>query len=167
MRISLIAAVAENGVIGAKGDLPWNLPDDMRFFSRTTRGHHVLMGRVNYDSIPNKYRPLPDRVNIVITRNKAFTDDRVRIFHSVEEGIAFAREQGEDELFIIGGGKIYEQTIALADRLYITHVHASVEGDTRFPDFSADDWLATELIQHSKDDVHNFSFNIRIYDRKV
>lgn len=163
MIISLIAAVGENNVIGANGDLPWNLPDDMKFFSKTTRGHHVLMGRKNFDSIPEKYRPLPGRPNIVVTRNTGFSDDAVLVANSIEEGIAAARAAGESELFIIGGGEIYRQTIDRADRLYLTHVHASPEGETHFPVFKAEEWRKKTLSTHPKDDVHNFSFEICVY----
>ncbi|MEQ9188171.1 MAG: dihydrofolate reductase [Cryomorphaceae bacterium] len=163
MIISLIAAVGENNIIGANGDLPWSLPDDMKFFSKTTRGHHVLMGRKNYDSIPEKYRPLPGRPNIVVTRNRDFTDDAVLVANSIEEGIAAARAAGESELFIIGGGEIYRQTIAQADRLYLTHVHASPEGETYFPEFRSEEWRKKTLTSHPKDDVHNFSFEICVY----
>lgn len=167
MKISLIAAVSENGIIGADGDLPWNLPDDMKFFTRTTKGHHVLMGRVNFESIPPKYRPLPGRENIVITRNKSFKAEGSHVFHTIEEGIEFARKQGEDELFVIGGGNIYTQTIGSADRLYVTDVHAHIDGDTHFPEINSEEWTAQTIAEHSKDDVHNFSFDIKMYERKV
>ncbi len=163
MIISLIAAVGQNNIIGANGDLPWNLPDDMKFFSKTTRGHHVLMGRKNYDSIPDKYRPLPKRPNIVVTRNPEFKDDRVMVAQSIEEGIEAARLAGEEELFIIGGGEIYRQTLHLADRLYITHVNATPEGETHFPSFEKSEWEKTVLSSHPKDAVHNFSFEICVY----
>ena len=165
MIISLIAAVGQNRVIGSNGDLPWHLPDDMKFFAKTTRGHHVLMGRKNFESIPKKYRPLPGRPNIVVTRNTSFNAAEVIIETSIENGISAAREAGETELFIIGGGEIYNQTIDLADRLYITHVNASPEGETHFPEFDASNWTKTLLVQHSKDDVHNLSFSICVYDK--
>lgn len=165
MIISLIAAVGKNRVIGANGDLPWHLPDDMKFFSKTTRGHHVLMGRKNFESIPEKYRPLPHRPNIVVTRNKAFEAQNVIVESSIQRGIEKAREAGETELFIIGGGEIYNQTIALADRLYITHVNANPDGETHFPEFDDAKWTKRELLVHPKDDVHNLSFSICVYDK--
>ena len=165
MIISLIAAVGKNGVIGSNGDLPWHLPDDMKFFSKTTRGHHVLMGRKNFESIPEKYRPLPGRPNIIVTRNADFNADQVIIKTSIESGIRAAHEAGETELFIIGGGEIYNQTIHLADRLYITHVEASPEGETHFPRFDSTEWIKNELLHHPKDDVHNLSFSICVYDK--
>ncbi len=165
MIISLIAAVGSNRVIGSNGDLPWHLPDDMKFFARTTRGHHVLMGRKNFESIPSKYRPLPGRPNIVVTRNTTFQASGALIESSIHDGIQKAKEGQETELFIIGGGEIYTQTIHLADKLYITHVDANPEGETHFPEFDPSKWRKTEIMHHPKDDVHNFSFTICVYDK--
>lgn len=166
MKISLIAAVGKNNVIGSNGDLPWHLPDDMKFFSKTTKGHHVLMGRKNYESIPAKFRPLPGRANIIITRQKDFKDIGIKVFNSIEEGIKHAQLNGESELFIIGGGEIYRQTINVADRLYITHVDTEPEGDAHFPDFNLTAYDRTTISEHPIDDVHNFSFRICVYDKK-
>ncbi len=165
MIISLIAAIGKNNVIGIDGDLPWHLPDDMKFFSRTTKGHHVLMGRKNFESIPKKYRPLPGRPNIVVTRNPSFEAPEVDVFTSIKDGIALARDRGEEELFIIGGGEIYKQTIDLADRLYITHVEARIDGHAYFPDFDPSEWNKEVLQDHPKDDVHNFPFRICLYTK--
>lgn len=165
MIISLIAAVAKNNVIGVKGDLPWHLPADLKFFSNTTRGHHVIMGRKNYDSIPDKYRPLPGRPNIVVTRNRDFTDEGITVRHSVADAIDYARSQNEEELFIIGGGNIYAQTIDLADRLYITHVDAAPEGDTYFPEFDPSKWNKHLLLEQPEDAVHNCAFITYVYSK--
>ncbi len=166
MIISLIAAVGKNNVIGANGDLPWSLPTDMKFFSKTTRGHHVLMGRKNFDSIPEKYRPLPGRPNLVVSRKTDFIANDIEVFHDIKSAIDFAKEQGEDELFIIGGGEIYNQTIQLADRLYITHVDAAPNGDAHFPEFDHSTFSVEEIASYSKDDVHNFDFKICLYTKK-
>jgi len=166
MMITLIAAVADNRVIGVDGDLPWRLPDDLKFFSETTRGHHVLMGRKNFDSIPKKFRPLPGRPNIVVTRNQAFNEAGVIVAHSLEEGIAKAKAAGEEELFIIGGGEIYRQTMDQAERLVITHVHASPKGETHFPVIDEKVWEKKVISFHPKDDVHNYSFEICVYSKK-
>ncbi|MEX2596955.1 MAG: dihydrofolate reductase [Salibacteraceae bacterium] len=165
MMISLIAAVGKNNVIGSNGDLPWYLPDDMAFFSKTTKGHHVLMGRKNYDSIPAKYRPLPGRVNLVVTRNRKIEEDGIQLFHTIENAVEFAKSAGEEELFIIGGGEIYMQTLSMADRLYITHVDANPTGDAHFPKFDAKKWKTTELLNHPEDERHDFAFKICIYDK--
>lgn len=165
MIISLIAAVSENNVIGIDGDLPWHLPNDMKFFAQTTRGHHVLMGRKNFESIPPKYRPLPGRPNIVVSRQNDFHGDGIHVFNDIETGIAFAKQQGETELFIIGGGEIYKQTIGIADRLYLTHVHTSLEGHAFFPVFEKKLWQKEILLEHPKDDVHNFPFTVCLYTK--
>lgn len=165
MIISLIAAISENYVIGNDGDLPWHLPNDMKYFSKTTRGHHVLTGRKNFESIPPKYRPLPNRENIVITSNKSYVAEGCHVFNSIQEGIDFAKSSGERELFIIGGGKIYEQTIELADKLYITHVHTKLNGDTFFPSYDLTNWKAEKVMEHQADDTHNYAFTIMNYKR--
>lgn len=165
MIISLIAAIGKNRVIGVDGDLPWHLPDDMKFFSRTTRGHHVLMGRKNFDSIPAKFRPLPGRPNIVVTRNERFKADEVKVVNNIQAGIDWAKQQGEEELFIIGGGEIYQQTIQQADRLYITHVDTSIDGHAFFPNFEQSEWESKLILAHPKDDVHNFPFRICLYQK--
>lgn len=166
MIISLIVAVGENGVIGADGDLPWHLPNDMKFFSRTTKGHHVLMGRKNFESISSKFRPLPGRTNIVVTRNTSYSYEGALVAHSIDEGIEVARSSGEEELFIIGGGEIYDQSMERAEKLYVTHVDANPEGDTHFPDIDHEIWDRELIMHHEKDDVHNFSFSIYVYSRK-
>lgn len=163
MKISLIAAVGSNNVIGSDGDLPWSLPKDMKFFSSTTRGHHVLMGRKNYESIPKKYRPLPGRPNLVVTRQNDYQAPGAAIFQSIESAIEHAKNAGEEELFIIGGGEIYKQTIAFADKLYLTHVDAAPSGDAHFPSFDESEFEKSIIAEHEVDDVHNHSFIIIEY----
>jgi dihydrofolate reductase len=166
MILSLIAAVGKNGIIGSNGDLPWHLPADMKFFSKTTRGHHVLMGRKNFESIPAKFRPLPGRPNIIVTRNSEYTADGAHVVSSIDAGISYAKHRGEEELFIIGGGEIYQQTIDQAERMYLTHVNAQPEGETHFPSFDPEEWNKEEILYHPKDDIHNYSFQICVYTRK-
>src|SRR3954452_22634299 len=129
MRVSLIAAVAENGVIGRDGGLPWHLSDDLRRFKRLTMGHTMVMGRRTWESIG---RPLPGRRTVVVTRQSAYTVDAddVQVAHSLAAAVECAASSGDDEAFIIGGAELYRDAIAAADRLYITRVHASVDGDT-------------------------------------
>lgn len=134
MIISIIVAAAENNVIGKDNDLIWHLPADMKFFKEKTMGHHVLMGRKNYESIPEKWRPLPNRENIVVTRQDKENEEHVHYVHSINEGVELARKNGENELFIIGGGEIYKQAMNLVDRIYLTRIHHSFEGDTLFPE---------------------------------
>src|SRR5688572_33100124 len=107
MIISMIAALARNRVIGKNNDLPWKLPDDMKFFMDTTKGHHTIMGRKNYDSIPHKFKPLPNRTNIVVTRQKNFEAPGCTVVDSLNKGLAIAQQNNEPEVFIIGGAEIY------------------------------------------------------------
>lgn len=165
MTISLIAALSRNRVIGRNNDLPWHLPDDMKYFMQTTKGHHVIMGRKNYDSIPEKFRPLPNRVNIVVTRQPALTLPNCIVVHSLEEAVAIAREAGEQELFIIGGAAIYQLGIPLANRLYLTEIDATLSGDTYFPAFDKNDWKETARQHHSADERHAYAFDFVIYER--
>jgi len=165
--VSLIAAVAENGVIGKDNDLIWHLPADMAFFKATTLEHHVIMGRKNYESIPHKYRPLANRTNVIITRNKEFTAEDCIVFHSLKEGIDHAVRSGDEEPFVIGGGQIYELALKenLIDRMYLTHVHGSFEGDTFFPEFDESDWNLVSVKSYPADESNPIPFSISIYDK--
>lgn len=168
MIVSSIAAVAENGAIGKDNDLIWDLPDDMRFFMTTTKGHHVIMGRRNYESIPHQYRPLKGRVNVVVTRSDNYDAEGAIIVNSIEEGIALARKAGEEEVFVIGGGQIYDLALqkGLVDKQYITHVHASFEADTFYPAFDLKEWKSKVISEHQADERHPHSFTIVEYSRR-
>jgi|SRR5690554_2508088 len=163
MKISLIAAATENNVIGKDNDLPWSLPDDMKFFVQTTKGHHILMGRKNFEATK---KLLPNRTNIVITRKEDYTFEGAVILQSIEEGIRYAKENGEQELMIIGGGEIYKQALPLADRIYLTRIHAEIEGDTFFPELDMNDWKIISENKHPVDERHDYSFTIYTLDRK-
>jgi len=167
MKVSVIAAVAENMVIGKDNDLIWDLPADMAFFKNSTKGHYVIMGRKNYLSIPERFRPLPGRPNVVATRNKEWSAEGIDVVHSVEEGIELARSKGEEECFIIGGGMIYQYALenGLADRLYITWLDKAYEGDTFFPEFDKNKWQITNETRHEADERHETGFSIITYDR--
>ncbi len=167
MIVTAIVAAAENGVIGTGGELPWHLPDDMRFFQRTTSGHCVITGRKNYESIPEKYRPLRDRTNIVVTRSRSYTAPGAEVVHSLEEALALARKRKETEAFIIGGGQIYTEALdkELVDRIYLTTVHARIEGDTYFPRIERN-WEEVWYEGHPKDERHAYSFTIRQLERR-
>jgi len=165
MDISFIAAVARNGIIGRNNDLPWKLPDDMKFFMQTTRGHHVIMGRRNYDSLHEKYKPLPDRVNIVVTRQKEFHAPGCIVVHNIRDGIDHAARAGESELFVIGGAEIYKLAFPWATRLYLTEIHADVDGDTFFPEFDKREWKEVSRQPHAADEKHRYPFDIVIYER--
>ncbi len=165
MIVSMIAAVARNRTIGKNNDLPWKLPDDMKFFMNTTKGHYVIMGRKNYDSLHDKYKPLPNRTNIVVTRQKDFKAPGCIVTHAVPDAMRIAKDAGEQEAFIIGGAEIYGLAMPDADRLYITEIDAEVEGDTFFPTFNKKEWKETSRTHHAADDKHKYAFDIVVYDR--
>lgn len=161
----MIAAVAENRVIGKDNDLVWRLPDDMKFFMNKTTNHHVIMGRKNFESLPPKYRPLPHRTNIVITRQKNYQAEGALVVHSVDAAIEIARANQETEAFIIGGGEIYKLGLEKADIMYITEVHASFEGDAFFPDFNRSHWKEVERRPHDTDEKHKYAFDFVTYHK--
>ena len=165
MKISLIAAHAQNHVIGKNNDLPWQLPDDMKYFMQTTRGHHCVMGRKNYDSIPDKFKPLPNRTNIVVTRQQGFHAPGCITVHTIDQGLALAQGNGEAEVFVIGGAEIYQATLPQADLLYLTEIHAVIEGDTYFPSSDKADWSEKSRIHHAADARHAYSFDFVVYER--
>lgn len=158
MLTSIIVAIAKNRVIGLDGGLPWHLPEDLKFFSKTTTGHCVLLGRKNFESIPEKYRPLPNRTNIVLTRQENFAPNGVVVVHDFASAIEHAKDLGETELFIIGGAEIYGHFIDLADRMYITEIDGTPEGDTLFPSFEESQWEKKLLYSKEKDAVHSHAF---------
>ena len=163
MKISMIAAVAANGVIGKNNDLAWHLPDDMKYFQEKTKGHHVIMGRKNYDSLPPKYKPLPDRTNIVVTRQQDFKAEGCYIAHTVGRALAICKGNGEHEAFIIGGGDIYRLGLSYADTLYITEIRKAYDGDTYFPEFNKNDWKEVERVLHPADERHEAAFDFVKY----
>lgn len=166
MKVSIIAAVAQNNAIGKDNDLLWNLPNDMKFFTRMTKGHTVIMGRKNYESIPHKYRPLPKRKNIVLTRNKEYEAPGAEVHTRIEDALESCRE--ESEVFVIGGSEIYSLALErnLIDRMYITRVDGAFEADAFFPDFDEDKWIKKKLTEHQKDENHAYPFEIFEYTRK-
>ena len=167
MRVSIIVAASENNVIGKDQDLIWHLPKDMQFFKETTLGHHVIMGRKNFESIPHKYRPLPGRENIIVTRNKNYTAENCNVVNSLEDAITLAKYNKDDEPFIIGGGEIYKIAIDnnLVDRIYLTRIHASFEGDTYFPELSTD-WKEISKTVQKADIKHAYDYSFLIYEKK-
>lgn len=167
MIVSLIVAVAENNVIGRDNTLIWHLPKDMQFFKQTTLNHHIITGRKNYISIPEKYRPLANRTNIVLTRQNNFTEENCVVLNSLEAALDFAKKNNETEVFIIGGGQIYKEAIekGLVDKMYITHVHHAFEGDTFFPEVNIEKWQKISEEHHRKDEKHAYGFSFCVYSR--
>jgi dihydrofolate reductase len=167
MIISAVVAVGMNNEIGAKGDLLWVLPKDMLHFKTITWGHHVLMGRKTFESIPLRFRPLAGRPNIVVSRNASLRYDGCKNVTSTEEGIKFALQNGEKELMIIGGGEIYKHLFPITDRIYLTRVHATfAEADTHYPDISDTEWETTSSIHVPSDEKHHYSFDFIELRRK-
>jgi dihydrofolate reductase len=166
MTISLIAALTKNHIIGKNNDLPWHLPDDMKYFMQTTKAHHVIMGRKNYESIPDKFRPLPNRTNIVVTRQKNFHAPGCKVVHSISDAIAIAKAAGENELFIIGGSEIYALGMPHADQLYLTEIDTTLDGDTQFPSFAATEWQEVSRTHHAADARHAYAFDFVLYKKK-
>jgi dihydrofolate reductase len=165
MIISLIAALSKNSVIGKNNDLPWHLPDDMKYFMQTTKAHHVIMGRKNYQSIPEKFRPLPNRTNIVVSRQQNFDAPNCMVVNSIEAALGIAQSNNEQEVFIIGGSEIYSQGLALATKLYLTEIQAEIEGDTYFPTFNKSHWKEVSRVHHTTDDRHKYAFDFVVYEK--
>ena len=166
MVVSLIVAVSENKVIGKDNDLVWHLPNDMKLFKDTTKGHFVIMGRRNYESIPHKYRPLPNRTNVIVTRQENYKAEGCLVVNSVEKAIEIAQKAGDKEPFVIGGGQIYKHAIEnnLVDRIYLTRVHTEIDGDTHFDDLD-DSWKLVHTDLHPSDEKHRFAFTFQTFER--
>lgn len=143
--LTLIAAVAANGVIGKDNRLPWHLPEDLGHFKALTTGHAVIMGRKTWESLPAKFRPLPQRVNIVVTRDAAFRAAGAEVAHSLADAIAAA---GDADAFVIGGADLYAQALPLAGRLELTEIDVACDGDAFFPEVDRGDWRETARARH-------------------
>ena len=164
MKLSLIVAVAENDVIGRDGDLPWSLSDDLQRFKQLTTGHAIIMGRRTYDSIG---RPLPNRTNIVVTRQTDLDIPGVTVCHTLQEALIAARSEGDtpdDEVFIIGGESLYREAFGDAACIHLTRVHAMIEGDTRFPRLD-DHWTLTAHEHRPADERHAYPRSFQTWER--
>ena len=168
MKLALIAAYSQNRVVGNDNKLPWHLPEDLQYFKRCTSGKAIIMGRKTFDSIG---RPLPNRTNIVITRNEAFQAEGVKVVSSLAQAIELAAAvnevNGVEEVMIIGGATIYELALPLADRLYLTHVHANIEGDAYFPQVDFSGWYETQRSDYSASDNNPYDYSFVVYDKAV
>lgn len=163
MRLSIIAALTSNNVIGRGNELPWRLPTDLKRLKSLTMGHHLLMGRKTWETIG---RPLPGRTIVVITRSGEFASEGVTVVHSLEEAIRVAEDARDDEPFIAGGAQIYEQAMHRADRMYLTRVHTELEGDTFFPDFDdVAEWQLTDAEHFDADERNEYPYSFLTYDR--
>jgi len=163
--ISIIVAVAENNVIGKDNNLIWHLPVDMKFFKDTTMGHCVIMGRKNYESIPEKFRPFSNRTNIVVTRQKEFHAPGTIVVDSIEKAIEAAKQTNDTEIFIIGGAEIYKQTLPLTDRIYFTRIHHSFDGDTFFPEINWNEWKEIDRKKGIVDEKNIYAHDFITYQK--
>ena len=170
MQIAIYVAIAENGVIGSKGGLPWRLSTDLKRFKATTMGKPIVMGRKTWESFPK--RPLPGRLNIVVTRDKAYRAEGAETASSLRDAIVLAEIRarcmaGVDEICVIGGGEIYRQALPLADRLHVTHVLASVDGDTVFPAIDPTVWrlASSQDVPAGEKDSHATRY--AVYERRA
>jgi len=162
MKISLIAAMGQNCVIGNNNQLPWHLPADLQYFKKITLGKPIIMGRNTYESIG---KPLPGRRNIVITSQLHFQADGCDVVHSLEEAIALCNDV--EEIMIIGGANLYEQSMQHATHLYITLIHDEFDGDKFFPEYSLDVWQEESCEKHSADDKNLHDYSFLVFVRKV
>ncbi len=166
MKVAIIVAAAENHVIGKDNDLIWNLPKDMKFFKDTTKGHFVIMGRKNFESIPHKYRPLPNRTNVVVTRQESYPAEGCIVVNSISDALIIAKEANDEEPFIIGGGEIYRLALEqdLVDIIYLTRIHKNYEGDTFFPELSKI-WKLIRTEKHEADEKHECAYSFEVYEK--
>jgi dihydrofolate reductase len=162
MLISLLVAMDEEGGIGRDNRLPWRLSTDLRRFKWLTMGHHMLMGRKTYESIG---RALPGRTTIVVTRQADYHAEGCAVAHSLEEGMRLAEEAGEEELFVIGGGEVFRQTLPLAGRIYLTVVHTRGGCDVFFPEYEAEVWTTTQVEQVGADDANEYATTFMVMER--
>lgn len=167
MKVSLIVAMDLERGIGRNNDLMWHLPADMKFFRETTTNHVVVMGRKNYDSIPTKFRPLPNRENVVLTRNENYKAEGCLVFNSLEACLEHYKTETDKTIFIIGGGEIYRNALGLncVDEMYISRVNKIYGADTFFPEFNLKDWKVQTIHSHEKDAQNEASFTVVKYKK--
>lgn len=167
VKLCVIVACARNGVIGADGGLPWRLSGDLVFFKQTTLGKPIIMGRNTWESLPRQ--PLPGRENIVLTRDWTYAADGARVYSNFTSAVtvakAIAGRAGQDEVFVIGGGAVYERALSMADRIYLTEVDVEPEGDTYFPELDPSEWVEKSVTAFKADDRNDHDFRIRVLDR--
>lgn len=167
MRLAIIVAQAENRTIGINNKLPWHLPEDLKYFKQVTMAKPIIMGRKTYESIG---RPLPGRTNIVISRDSSYQREGIRVVHSLEAACELAESicviEGRDEAMVIGGSQIYAEALARCDRLYLTQVHAEVEGDAQFPAFDESEWQELGRETFASDGHNPYNYSFIVLDRK-
>lgn len=163
MILSFVVAASENNVIGKDNGLPWHLPDDLKFFKKTTLGKPVVMGRKTMESLG---KALPGRTNIILSKTMETAPEDALVMPGIPEALEYLKAQGAEEVSIIGGGGVFESTLAIADIIYLTRVHTHIsDGDTFFPEFRNEDWELTWEEPHAKDDRHAFDFTFQKWER--
>jgi len=163
MTLSLLLAADENNVIGKDNQLPWHLPNDLKYFKNLTWGMPILMGRKTFDSIG---KPLPGRKSIVITRNKDWQHQNVEVVHSVDEAIDLAKADDVKEIFVIGGAEIFNSALEKADRVYLTRIHHQFEGDVFFPVLNETQWQLVNSKYCEPDEKNAFAHTFQVWERK-
>jgi len=161
--LSFIVAAGENNVIGKDNQLPWHLPSDMKYFKNQTWGMTVIMGRKSLESLG---KPLQGRKNIVITRNKDWHPGGVQVAHSIDEAIELAKQTGAKEIFIIGGAQVFQASLSLVDRIYLTRIHHQFEGDAFFPELSTAEWELVKSRFCAADEKNQYSHTFQVWERK-
>ncbi len=166
--LSMIVATADNNVIGKDNTMPWHLPADLAYFKKVTLGKPIIMGRKTYESIG---RPLPGRRNIVISRDEGYSAEGIDTVTSVEQALSLVDgsdgNKAVDEIMVIGGGAIYNHCLSNADRLYVTHIKAAIDGDTKFPKYDEVDWQKTESELRVSDEKNAYDLDFCVYERKA
>lgn len=161
--ISLLVAMGKNHVIGFENDMPWHLPEDLKYFKEKTTGHTIIMGRKTYDSIG---RVLPNRRNVVLTRQKLDFPKEVEVIRDIKQIYQWNKANPDQELFVIGGGNLYNQVLPYADRMYITEIDENFEGDTFFPTFEANEWTLTSKVKGERNNDNPYEYYFLQYDRR-
>jgi dihydrofolate reductase len=159
MTVAIIAAKAENGVIGREGELPWHLPADLKHFKALTTGHAIVMGRKTFESIG---RLLPDRRTVIVTRNPNYQQEGATVVRRFEEAVALG---DTEDIFVIGGAEIFRRSLPLADRLYLTVVHATLAGDVLFPDLDEDEWNLVDDEYHEANGKNRYAYSFQRWER--
>ena len=162
--LSHIVAASENNVIGLKNELPWNLPNDFKYFKNKTWGMPIIMGRKSFTSLTE---PLPGRINIVVTRQNSLKPEGVILVNNIDAAIEKAKESDAKEIFIIGGGEIFKQTIERVSRIYLTRVHTIIEGDTFYPEINKDKWDLADQQSFPADEKNNYAYTFEVWDKKT
>ena len=162
MRLTLIAAAAENNALGKDNHMIWHLPDDFKRFKQLTSRHHIIMGRKTFESLG---KPLAGRTNIVITSNPGWNAEGVKITHSIDAALKEAFATEAKSVYIIGGGEIFKQSLSRTDRVYLTRVHATLEGDAFFPVLPENEWKLHSRLDFEPDEKHQYAYSFEIWDR--